>query len=190
MFLRQTGGGSGGAWSVRSWSWGVSVAGVGVWESVLYAPSAPETRHRRPRKASMLFNSLTSIILRSLKISPRGTFMNRIRSPRDEDEWRRGSRHAWRDGDRAPGRGVQERPRKGSLDIGGGRAAAIPSAARSPFPRGPVAIRGTGNVDKEQQPHRLRIRLIRHNSYRSEEHTSELQSLKHLVCRLLLEKKQ
>src|ERR1017187_9610658 len=98
-------------------------------------------------------------------ISPRGTFMNRIRSPRDEDEWRRGSRHAWRDGDRAPGRGVQERPRKGSLDIGGGRAAAIPSAARSPFPRGPVAIRGTGNVDKEQQPHRLRIRLIRHNSY-------------------------
>src|SRR5258705_1825048 len=27
-------------------------------------------------------------------------------------------------------------------------------------------------------------------SYRSEEHTSELQSLRHLVCRLLLEKKQ
>src|SRR5205814_4323504 len=28
------------------------------------------------------------------------------------------------------------------------------------------------------------------NSYRSEEHTSELQSLRHLVCRLLLEKKK
>src|ERR1035441_972578 len=28
------------------------------------------------------------------------------------------------------------------------------------------------------------------NVYRSEEHTSELQSLRHLVCRLLLEKKQ
>src|ERR1035438_7087798 len=27
------------------------------------------------------------------------------------------------------------------------------------------------------------------NRYRSEEHTSELQSLRHLVCRLLLEKK-
>src|SRR5205814_2758132 len=27
------------------------------------------------------------------------------------------------------------------------------------------------------------------NSFRSEEHTSELQSLRHLVCRLLLEKK-
>src|SRR5205814_10679653 len=32
------------------------------------------------------------------------------------------------------------------------------------------------------------MRLLR--SYRSEEHTSELQSLRHLVCRLLLEKKK
>src|ERR1035438_3846686 len=29
-----------------------------------------------------------------------------------------------------------------------------------------------------------------HRRYRSEEHTSELQSLRHLVCRLLLEKKK
>src|ERR1035438_102540 len=29
-----------------------------------------------------------------------------------------------------------------------------------------------------------------HQAYRSEEHTSELQSLRHLVCRLLLEKKK
>src|SRR2546425_8251941 len=29
-----------------------------------------------------------------------------------------------------------------------------------------------------------------HNEYRSEEHTSELQSLAYLVCRLLLEKKK
>src|SRR5438045_5767749 len=29
-----------------------------------------------------------------------------------------------------------------------------------------------------------------HNASRSEEHTSELQSLRHLVCRLLLEKKK
>src|SRR5437899_7417266 len=29
-----------------------------------------------------------------------------------------------------------------------------------------------------------------HNQFRSEEHTSELQSLRHLVCRLLLEKKK
>src|ERR1035441_10788851 len=33
------------------------------------------------------------------------------------------------------------------------------------------------------------IRAFR-NEYRSEEHTSELQSLRHLVCRLLLEKKK
>src|ERR1039458_8302161 len=38
---------------------------------------------------------------------------------------------------------------------------------------------------------RLRVRLLRRNRERprSEEHTSELQSLRHLVCRLLLEKK-
>src|SRR5262245_64831304 len=35
----------------------------------------------------------------------------------------------------------------------------------------------------------LRIRLAHHRD-RSEEHTSELQSLRHLVCRLLLEKKK
>src|SRR5205814_9863562 len=35
-----------------------------------------------------------------------------------------------------------------------------------------------------------RSRPIRGNAGRSEEHTSELQSLRHLVCRLLLEKKK
>src|SRR5262245_4456317 len=34
------------------------------------------------------------------------------------------------------------------------------------------------------------LRLLIENSSRSEEHTSELQSLRHLVCRLLLEKKK
>src|SRR5437899_4627181 len=33
-------------------------------------------------------------------------------------------------------------------------------------------------------------RASRGESFRSEEHTSELQSLRHLVCRLLLEKKK
>src|SRR5471030_1212711 len=36
---------------------------------------------------------------------------------------------------------------------------------------------------------RLRVVLERDAALRSEEHTSELQSLRHLVCRLLLEKK-
>src|SRR5258705_992971 len=35
-----------------------------------------------------------------------------------------------------------------------------------------------------------RWRFRRSRRYRSEEHTSELQSLRHLVCRLLLEKKK
>src|SRR5947199_7506942 len=34
------------------------------------------------------------------------------------------------------------------------------------------------------------IRMEHHTCVRSEEHTSELQSLRHLVCRLLLEKKK
>src|SRR5437899_6110137 len=38
--------------------------------------------------------------------------------------------------------------------------------------------------------HRLGMGLIRGELERSEEHTSELQSLRHLVCRLLLEKKK
>src|SRR2546422_3071239 len=33
-------------------------------------------------------------------------------------------------------------------------------------------------------------RALRHSAWRSEEHTSELQSRLHLVCRLLLEKKK
>src|SRR3989441_5438119 len=40
-------------------------------------------------------------------------------------------------------------------------------------------------------PHRLRgPRNVPHQRERSEEHTSELQSLAYLVCRLLLEKKK
>src|SRR5438045_9520876 len=37
---------------------------------------------------------------------------------------------------------------------------------------------------------RIEIDVRRTNQTRSEEHTSELQSLRHLVCRLLLEKKK
>src|SRR5437899_5431845 len=38
--------------------------------------------------------------------------------------------------------------------------------------------------------HRLDTHAALHSNRRSEEHTSELQSLRHLVCRLLLEKKK
>src|SRR5262245_64158293 len=40
----------------------------------------------------------------------------------------------------------------------------------------------------EYYPTRCEIRILRRHAARSEEHTSELQSLRHLVCRLLLEK--
>src|SRR5437899_6793309 len=39
-------------------------------------------------------------------------------------------------------------------------------------------------------PTPLRMAMPSFSSQRSEEHTSELQSLRHLVCRLLLEKKK
>src|SRR5438045_6062877 len=42
--------------------------------------------------------------------------------------------------------------------------------------------RNTGEATREK------VRILR--NVRSEEHTSELQSLRHLVCRLLLEKKK
>src|SRR2546425_10473231 len=46
-------------------------------------------------------------------------------------------------------------------------------------------VHGMGaRVEAAKQPHRLR------DGQRSEEHTSELQSLAYLVCRLLLEKKK
>src|SRR5437899_3709505 len=50
---------------------------------------------------------------------------------------------------------------------------------------------GSGRVSVGRKVNCGNCRSIRSNSsrYRSEEHTSELQSLRHLVCRLLLEKK-
>src|SRR5438045_5067110 len=47
----------------------------------------------------------------------------------------------------------------------------------------------TGRAQWPRDPHRNREPLIG-SACRSEEHTSELQSLRHLVCRLLLEKKK
>src|SRR5262245_66044045 len=56
----------------------------------------------------------------------------------------------------------------------------------------PVGLRSRPSVDRVERrlepAHRTHRRAIR--GRRSEEHTSELQSLRHLVCRLLLEKKK
>src|SRR3989449_6830121 len=54
-----------------------------------------------------------------------------------------------------------------------------------------VARRGVGDrLRAREQPHRGRPEVAREVRMRSEEHTSELQSRLHLVCRLLLEKKK
>src|SRR6266481_9836417 len=50
-----------------------------------------------------------------------------------------------------------------------------------------LPIRFRGSVQRIVAAHLL---VIRHHGSRSEEHTSELQSQFHLVCRLLLEKKK
>src|SRR3989449_3512064 len=50
----------------------------------------------------------------------------------------------------------------------------------------PVVVTNTGTEDDTI---RIKVDLV-YNSERSEEHTSELQSRLHLVCRLLLEKKK
>src|SRR5437899_8498482 len=51
-----------------------------------------------------------------------------------------------------------------------------------------------GEIAPAERPQQEQVDQVRagrvHVEHRSEEHTSELQSLRHLVCRLLLEKKK
>src|SRR5947199_1626564 len=51
-------------------------------------------------------------------------------------------------------------------------------------------IHGRNIGESESRTPRMRIERRQLHGRRSEEHTSELQSLRHLVCRLLLEKKK
>src|SRR2546429_1590695 len=65
-------------------------------------------------------------------------------------------------------------------------------ARRSAFPHGRRTARGSPRSERIRAIHRSRCSM-RHRPTepaRSEEHTSELQSRLHLVCRLLLEKKK
>src|SRR5687767_15340165 len=50
--------------------------------------------------------------------------------------------------------------------------------------------RGGARDHRDEARHERRAVAVSHDSPRSEEHTSELQSLAYLVCRLLLEKKK
>src|SRR5205809_5280193 len=53
----------------------------------------------------------------------------------------------------------------------------------------PRLFSGIGNAYSDEILHRARLSPVKLSRQRSEEHTSELQSRLHLVCRLLLEKK-
>src|ERR1035441_2803738 len=74
-----------------------------------------------------------------------------------------------------------------SLSGRGGRAAMDPAANGSSEPR--WSTRLNRRVSRRQSGYR-QLKVGRDRVKRSEEHTSELQSLRHLVCRLLLEKKK
>src|SRR5437870_10679734 len=74
------------------------------------------------------------------------------------------------------------RSTRAGSDSRGGRA-------RTPPPRG-LARSRRRQSHLSPAGHRRRDRESRHERPRSEEHTSELQSRGHLVCRLLLEKKK
>src|SRR2546425_6047623 len=62
------------------------------------------------------------------------------------------------------------------------------AAAGPSRPRRPLTGRRPGPIDAVTA--RVAWRLVGRDGPRSEEHTSELQSLAYLVCRLLLEKKK
>src|SRR3989441_2765915 len=70
--------------------------------------------------------------------------------------------------------------RENVMPGGNGRRVAVVAGCRTPFCR-------AGSVLKEARAVDL-ARLAARELVRSEEHTSELQSLAYLVCRLLLEK--
>src|SRR5205814_10688702 len=72
-----------------------------------------------------------------------------------------------------------------ALPISGG----VPGAALAGLHRPRPAQDDRRRADPRGHPP-LRARAGRQGLLRSEEHTSELQSLRHLVCRLLLEKKK
>src|SRR5262245_64625429 len=56
--------------------------------------------------------------------------------------------------------------------------------------RAPERVRGEVEELRVERREQHRLRAHHAVALRSEEHTSELQSLRHLVCRLLLEKKK
>src|SRR5687767_15659616 len=82
-------------------------------------------------------------------------------------------------------RGLHSVPTRRSSDL------AIPPAARNALAGGLTVVRGMHDTADRRADRMVRPQSKRRGAQcpRSEEHTSELQSLAYLVCRLLLEKK-
>src|SRR5436305_5137714 len=71
------------------------------------------------------------------------------------------------------------------------RSTLFPSRRSSDLVAGEVdEVDGVGPADREPAHELVVLGLVQDQFVRSEEHTSELQSRPHLVCRLLLEKKK
>src|SRR5207253_9057908 len=90
-----------------------------------------------------------------------------------------------------PHRDVPSFPTRRSSDLGGDAREVIPRVAKRkaavPQPVLMTALETLAGIAKQQGARRHQLQF--HRNFRSEEHTSELQSRGHLVCRLLLEKK-
>src|SRR5439155_19747075 len=81
-------------------------------------------------------------------------------------------------------------PTRRSSDLVGLGERRTQVALRVGLPSGRIGRRWRREVDDVQTAARSAVRRARVRRVRSEEHTSELQSRGHLVCRLLLEKKK
>src|SRR5258705_6521036 len=69
-----------------------------------------------------------------------------------------------------------------------GHGPKLPCSPCAPGAPAPVPAVLVGHLHRRYCAAYIRVKVS--NKHRSEEHTSELQSLRHLVCRLLLEKKK
>src|SRR2546422_7168313 len=79
--------------------------------------------------------------------------------------------------------------RSAAADVAAGRPADELRKLEEPGPHDVVVV-APACVPCDGRPARVVVASVRERDRRSEEHTSELQSRLHLVCRLLLEKKK
>src|SRR5215813_15223000 len=135
------------------------------------ADPAPKSRKPRARRGDDT---------KALLLAPHEAGYSATHGRRDPDTGS-GTRAGWPPCAAEP---LDLRPHRGGA--GGGRLHVL---AGHPAGRHLAALDGAGDLHRGGR-HRHPRRLLRPQVRRSEEHTSELQSRPHLVCRLLLEKKK